>query len=319
MAKVSRFAKMSSGLLPLRPPGLARDAPVTTMPTLIYGTAWKKDRTAELVYTALKAGFRAVDTAAQPKHYREDLVGDGVRRALEEGIAKREELYIQSKFTSVQGQDPKNMPYSANMNISDQVHTSIKSSLHNFKTSSSSDSDYIDTLVFHSPLPTIEQTIQAWKTAESYVLNGQIRNLGISNCSISVLEALYKSPEVTVKPAVVQNRFYQDTGFDVELRAFARDHDIIYQSFWTLTANPFLLESDPVEKLSSTAGIGLAPALYALVLSLGKTSILDGTTKEQHMADDLAALSVVDEFAAQHPGEWTAVVDGFKRLIGEKG
>jgi hypothetical protein len=83
--------KMSPGRLLLRSNGLT---PPTEMPTLIYGTAWKKDRSAELVYTALKAGFRAVDTAAQPKHYREDLVGDGVRKAIAEGIAKREELYV---------------------------------------------------------------------------------------------------------------------------------------------------------------------------------------------------------------------------------
>jgi diketogulonate reductase-like aldo/keto reductase len=39
------------------------------MPSLIYGTAWKKDRTADLGRQAVLAGFREVDTAAQPKHY----------------------------------------------------------------------------------------------------------------------------------------------------------------------------------------------------------------------------------------------------------
>lgn len=87
----TNLLKMSTGRLLLRSNGLT---PPTAMPTLIYGTAWKKDRSAELVYTALKAGFRAVDTAAQPKHYREDLVGDGVRKALAEGIVKREDLYV---------------------------------------------------------------------------------------------------------------------------------------------------------------------------------------------------------------------------------
>ena len=36
---------------------------------LFYGTAWKKDKTAHLVVLALKNGFRAIDTACQPKHY----------------------------------------------------------------------------------------------------------------------------------------------------------------------------------------------------------------------------------------------------------
>lgn len=45
------------------------------MPRMIYGTAWKKERTTELVKRALKNGFRGIDTACQPKHYSEALVG----------------------------------------------------------------------------------------------------------------------------------------------------------------------------------------------------------------------------------------------------
>lgn len=66
----------------------------TTIPALVYGTAWKKDRTADLVYRALSAGFRAIDTAAQPRHYQEKLVGDGVRKAVREGIVGRRDLYV---------------------------------------------------------------------------------------------------------------------------------------------------------------------------------------------------------------------------------
>lgn len=66
----------------------------TKIPKLLYGTAWKKDRTADLVYNAIKAGFRGIDTAAQPRHYQEHLVGDGIRRAISEGIVKREDLYV---------------------------------------------------------------------------------------------------------------------------------------------------------------------------------------------------------------------------------
>jgi diketogulonate reductase-like aldo/keto reductase len=72
----------------------APGAAPTTLPVLIYGTAWKEDRTADLVFKALGAGFRAIDTAAQPKHYREDLVGDGIRRAIRAGKIRREDLYV---------------------------------------------------------------------------------------------------------------------------------------------------------------------------------------------------------------------------------
>ena len=64
------------------------------IPYLVYGTAWKKDQTRVLVYRALEAGFRGVDTAAQPKHYQEDLVGEGIREAILNGVMKRDELYV---------------------------------------------------------------------------------------------------------------------------------------------------------------------------------------------------------------------------------
>jgi hypothetical protein len=68
--------------------------PSTTTPRLVYGTAWKKERTADLVYQAIKTGFRGIDTAAQPRHYQEPLVGDGIRRAISERIVSRKELFV---------------------------------------------------------------------------------------------------------------------------------------------------------------------------------------------------------------------------------
>lgn len=65
-----------------------------TIPVFLYGTAWKKDRTADLVHQAINSGFRAVDTAAQPKHYQEDAVGEGIRRAIKDGTVRREDLHV---------------------------------------------------------------------------------------------------------------------------------------------------------------------------------------------------------------------------------
>lgn len=67
-----------------------------SIPRIVYGTAWKKERSANLVYQALKAGFRAIDTAAQPRHYNEALVGDGIRKAITEGVVKREDIYVRA-------------------------------------------------------------------------------------------------------------------------------------------------------------------------------------------------------------------------------
>ncbi len=70
------------------------------IPRILYGTAWKKDRTAALVEQAIGLGFRGIDTACQPKHYNEAGVGDGVVACLHRGL-DRAELYLQSKFASL--------------------------------------------------------------------------------------------------------------------------------------------------------------------------------------------------------------------------
>lgn len=73
----------------------------TTIPKLVYGTAWKKDKTEGLVYEALKNGFRGIDTAAQPKHYDEYSVGSGLRKAIADGIIKREDLFVRQPGSTV--------------------------------------------------------------------------------------------------------------------------------------------------------------------------------------------------------------------------
>lgn len=65
------------------------------MPNMINGTAWKKDKTSNLVYEALKQGFKGIDTAGQPRHYQEKLVGDGIKKAIDDNLIKRDELFIQ--------------------------------------------------------------------------------------------------------------------------------------------------------------------------------------------------------------------------------
>lgn len=125
-------------------------------PAVFYGTAWKKEKTAELVELALRNGFRAIDTACQPKHYNEKGVGDGIARA---GL-KREELFIQTKYTPIGGQDKNNVPYNPKDSVPVQVRTSLEVSLKNLQT------NYLDSLVLHSPMGSLEETVQVWRVFE---------------------------------------------------------------------------------------------------------------------------------------------------------
>src|SRR5271156_1487100 len=161
-----------------------------SIPLFLYGTAWKKEGTADLVKTAAGCGFTAFGTANQPKPAREDLVGEGLRRAAQEYGLRRDSVYIQTKYTAVAGQDPNNIPYDANLSISEQVRASVESSLMNLRwvestsiESNQNEQSYIDTLVLHSPLPTIDETMEAWTALEGFVPKS-IRNLGVSNCNL---------------------------------------------------------------------------------------------------------------------------------------
>lgn len=67
------------------------------VPSVVYGTAWKKERTEELVTAALLHGYRGFDTANQPKHYNESGVGAALLSAMESGLVSRADLFIQTK------------------------------------------------------------------------------------------------------------------------------------------------------------------------------------------------------------------------------
>ena len=99
------------------------------VPRLLYGTAWKEERTKALTISALAAGFRVIDTANQRKHYNETAVGDALAEAMRV-IPKisRERLYLQTKFTFETGQDQR-LPYDRRAPVPVQVEQSFESSL----------------------------------------------------------------------------------------------------------------------------------------------------------------------------------------------
>jgi diketogulonate reductase-like aldo/keto reductase len=248
------------------------------MPRIIYGTAWKKDRTADLVVKAVQAGFRGIDTAGQPKHYNEPLVGTALQKLKDHGI-EREALFLQTKFTPLSGQDPRQVPYDKNSPVELQIAQSFEVSKKNLQT------EYIDSLVLHSPMAPHALLMTAWNAMEKIQKTGGARQLGISNCyNTEVMRSLYA--DANVKPAVVQNRFYQETGYDADLRHWCSGHGVIYQSFWTLTANPHILASNTVRTIAKKYEKTEAQIFFRYLSHSGIVP-LTGTTSEKHMREDL--------------------------------
>lgn len=249
------------------------------MPALIYGTAWKGERTADLVETAVKSGFRGIDTACQPKHYNEAGVGEALERLNASGI-RRESLFVQTKFTPLSGQDPSTVPYDPAAPLEAQVAQSFEASKRNLRTS------YVDSLVLHSPLSSYDDLLTVWKAMEAIYACGDAHLLGISNCyDEKLLMRLCK--DVEVKPAVVQNRFYEQSGYDAPLRQWCNERGIIYQSFWSLTANPHILGSRTFFILMQKYDKTDAQILYRYLNHVGIVPLI-GSTSLEHLREDLA-------------------------------
>lgn len=249
------------------------------IPNMIYGTAWKKENTTALVFEALKQGFRAVDTACQPRHYREDLVGLGLQKAYDEQIVKREDLFIQTKFTPIDGQDKNNMPYLKSDEIEIQVEKSFETSKKNLKT------NFIDAYILHSPVYPENKLQKVWQKMEEFVDAREVGQLGISNCyDLDILIYIYSNAKI--KPSIVQNRFYAQSGYDKQIRAFCHENSIKYESFWSLTANPHILTSEILQNLSQKYQRGVAEIFYRFLNHINITP-LNGTTSTKHMIEDL--------------------------------
>lgn len=249
------------------------------IPPLMYGTAWKQEHTAEWVEKAVLSGFRGIDTACQPKHYNEAGVGMALRRLSQQGIA-REALFVQTKFTPLSGQDPKRIPYDPYQSLEIQVAQSFEASQKNLQT------DYVDSLVLHSPLFPYSKLLEVWLAMEAIYHRGGACQLGISNCyDIDVLKRLHEDSEI--KPTIVQNRFYDQSGYDVEIRQWCQNVGSTYQSFWTLTANPHLLSSRIFFALTQEYDKSEAQILYRYLTQSGVVPLI-GSTSMEHLIEDLS-------------------------------
>jgi len=254
-------------------------------PPLFYGTAWKKVATTALVTLALKSGFRAIDTACQPRHYSENLVGEGIARVPD---IKREDLFLQTKFTLPGGQDPDHIPYDINAPVEEQVRQSFDKSLQNLRT------EYLDAVLLHSPARSLETTLTIINVLNTFKSEGKVRHLGVSNIySLSALrEICGRVPPSTIQ--IIQNRFYPATGYDVGIRRYCKENGIMYQSFWTLSGNPHILDRPVLERIADRIRASVEGTFYRFCIQEGIT-VLDGTTSEEHMKEDLA-VSTGDEF-----------------------
>lgn len=268
---------------PLSVPRGSRLVQGISVPAFLYGTAWKEDRTEELTRAALAAGFRGIDTANQRRHYVEAAVGDAVAAFLAEGRVRREDLFLQTKFTSLGGQDHR-LPYDPRADMGTQVSQSFASSREHLGTA------WIDSYVLHGPARgqgLASEDEEVWRAMEALHEEGKARLLGVSNVTLEQLAAFHELARV--KPAFVQNRCFAVTGWDRGVRELCREKGIVYQGFSLLTANARELATPAVRRASARTGRTPAQVVFRFALEVGMVP-LTGTSSPSHMAEDLACL-----------------------------
>jgi len=251
------------------------------IPSLMYGTAWKKEATTELVQLAVASGFTAIDTANQLIHYEEALVGEALQALAKKGI-ERDSLFLQTKFTSVDGQGGR-APYDPSADLTTQVSQSFDSSLNHLGT------DYVDSYVLHAPfqrrgLGTADWEV--WTAMEGLYRAGKTKMIGVSNITGAQLAQLCE--QANVKPMVVQNRCFAALGWDKAVREICQTNGIVYQGFSLLTANREVLGDPEIHAIATRINATVAQVIFRFAMLIGMLP-LTGTTNQQHMKEDLQA------------------------------
>ena len=255
---------------------------MSTHSDLMYGTAWKEADTQRCVRDALTAGFRAIDTANQRKHYFEEGVGNAIHEAINNAVVTRDELFLQTKFTFLAGQDQR-LPYDPDADVEVQVHQSFESSLKHLRT------EYLDSLLLHGPSRRVglgDDDLAVWDAMEQLAESGKVKELGVSNVGIDQLQALCEAARI--KPRYVQNRCFATVGWDRAIRQFCRDQDIVYQGFSLLTANSHIFRHPTFRRLVKRYDLTPAQFVFRFAAQVGIWP-LTGTTDRGHMQEDLAA------------------------------
>ena len=178
-----------------------------TLPTLGIGTySLHGDVCFNSVYTALKNGYRLIDTAYM--YDNEEEVGRAVRQAVADGICKREEITVITKlYPGEQFTNPE---------------PAIEMALRKLNI------EYIDIMLLHHPGT---DDVKAYKAMEKYHVQGKIHALGISCFYIKELTDFL--PQISIKPVLVQNEihpYYQDT----EVVDFIHNKGVVVQAWYPL-------------------------------------------------------------------------------------
>lgn len=232
------------------------------MPILGIGTFALSDREAEeSVYWALCDGYRLIDTA---RIYGDEAgVGRGIRRAIDEGIVTREEIFVTTKMWT---------------SDYDNGDAAINASLERLGL------DYIDLMILHHSQP--ENDITAYKAMEQAVADGRLRTIGLSNYyDTEDFDRLVNATNII--PAVLQNEthpYHQSK----EMKEHIAQYGTVLESWFPLggRGNTQSMFNDPViSSIAARHGKTSAQVILRWHLQAGQIAI-PGSHNEKHIQEN---------------------------------
>ena len=241
------------------------------MPILGLGTySLDHDTCVNSVMALLENGGRLIDTAYM--YGNEEAVGEGVRKGMEEYGIPREEIYVITKIYPNQFDDPE---------------AAIDMALEKL------DIGYIDMMLLHHPGT---NDVKAYQAMEKYVGEGKIHSLGLSNWYVEELTDFL--PQVTIKPALVQNEihpYYQEQ----DVVPFIQANGIVVQCWYPLGGRGFtadLLGNETIQMITKSHGVSAAQVILRWDLQRSIV-VIPGSSNPDHIKEnlDLFGFELTDE------------------------
>lgn len=232
------------------------------MPIVGLGTySLHGDKCVNAILSAIRLGYRKFDTAS---FYRnEEEVGRAIRQATDEGLIKREDVFVATKLYPNEFAD---------------AEKTIEKCLRKL------DIDYIDLMLLHHPGL---HDVEAYKTMEQYVKNGKIRSLGVSNFYIKEMSEFL--PKVSIKPVLDQNEihpYYQDKAV-VE---YLHENGIVAEAWYPFGGRGFnseLMKEPVILEIASNHGKTLTQVILRWNIQNGVV-VVPGSGNPDHQKDNIS-------------------------------
>ncbi len=207
------------------------------------------DDAADVVRTALQAGYRHIDTAAA--YGNETGVAEGIERS---GVP-REDVFVTTKlWNGDHGRD--------------RARRALEGSLERLGF------EFVDLYLIHWPVPGQDQYVETWQTLIELKAEGRVRSIGVSNFLLGHLERIIGETGET--PTVNQIELHPRL-VQAELRGFHQEHAILTEA-WSPLGRGELLDQTAIVGVARAHGRTPAQVMIRWHLQLGNVVIPKSVT-----------------------------------------